>query len=309
MTGKPPQGQQWEQMWLPGFPYASNDLKDGIYRMKREPALERLYIEANPKALSNLLVVDIDHDDARLRCMWDRHDWLPNAIIENPENGHAHAVWALREPVTRTEYASRKPLAYAASVVEGLRRSVDGDQGYSGLMTKNPTHDAWDAHWLTDELYSLPQLHEHLDTAGFMPAPTWRRSKRRDPVGLGRNCAIFETVRLSSYRELRHYFGDPVGLGIALRDEVNSLNAAFSEPLPASECKAIANSIHKWILKSRMWQDGPVVYAATFSTIQAARGRKGGRKGSGRNGGVASGAKRRENSTTRSLILEAINED
>lgn len=295
MTGKSPNGQQWEQMWLPGFPFASDDLKAGIYRMAREPALERLYIEANPKALSNLLVVDVDHSDARLRAMWDRHAWLPNAIVENPENGHAHAVWALKEPVTRTEYASRKPLAYAAAVVEGLRRSVEGDQGYSGLMTKNPTHDAWNAHWITDELYSLPQLHEHLDTTGFMPPASWQRTKRRNPVGLGRNCTIFETARLWANRELRHHFGDPVGLGISILDEVNSLNAAFSEPLPSSESKAIATSIHRWITtKSRMWRDGPAVYEATFSTIQSARGRK---------GGAASGLKRREKTLSSMEVL------
>ncbi|MGO1264189.1 MAG: replication initiation protein, partial [Brevibacterium aurantiacum] len=42
--------------------------------------------------------------------MWNRKAWQPNAIVENPANGHAHAVWALAEPVTRTEYARRKPL-------------------------------------------------------------------------------------------------------------------------------------------------------------------------------------------------------
>src|SRR5699024_9152378 len=83
-------------------------------------AIGKRYIEANPDALSNLLVVDVDHDDALLRSLWQRHDWLPNAVVENPLNGHAHAVWALSEPFTRTEYAKRKPLAYAAAVTEGL---------------------------------------------------------------------------------------------------------------------------------------------------------------------------------------------
>ncbi|WP_246014319.1 replication initiation protein [Corynebacterium endometrii] len=48
--------------------------------------------------MSNLLVVDIDHDDALLRTMWDRDGWRPNAVVENPANGHAHAVWALAAP-------------------------------------------------------------------------------------------------------------------------------------------------------------------------------------------------------------------
>lgn len=302
MTALAPTGQQWEQLWFPLWPYASDDLKAGIYRMGRGPALERRYIEANPKALSNLLVVDIDHDDAKYRAMWDRKQWQPNAIVENPANGHAHAVWALQEPVTRTDYGSRKATAYAAAIVEGLRRSVDGDIGYSGLMTKNPTHDAWDAHWISDELYSLPQLHLHLDASGYMPPQSWKRSKgRRSLVGLERNCTIFETARTWAYRELRNHFGDSQGLYLAIKSEVDALNDEFFEPLHASESKAIANSIHKWITtQSRMWKDGPAVYEATFPLIQSARGRK---------GGVKSGIARRGGQTLEELALAAMEAD
>ena len=111
---------------MPLWPLASDDLKAGIYRTARATARGRRYIEANPQSLSNLLVVDVDHEDALMRSLWNRRGWLPNAVVENPANGHAHAVWGLAEPVTRTEYAHRKPLAFAAAVTEGLRRSVDG---------------------------------------------------------------------------------------------------------------------------------------------------------------------------------------
>lgn len=271
--------QAWGQMWLPLWPLASDDLKAGIYRTPRATARGRRYIEANPQALSNLLVVDVDHEDALMRSLWDRRGWLPNAVVENPENGHAHAVWALAEPITRTEYARRKPLAFAAAVTEGLRRSVDGDKAYSGLMTKNPEHTSWNTSWISNELYSLGQLAEHLDTAGFLPAPSWKRTRRRRPVGLGRNCSIFETARVWAYRELRHHWGDPEGLRVAIVERVHELNAEFSEPLPAREALDIAHSIHRWITtQSRMWQDGPVVYEATFTAMQSARGRKGGAK-------------------------------
>jgi len=269
--------QVWEQQWLPLWPLASDDLRQGIYRMSRDSALGLRYIEANPHAVSNLLVVDIDHDDASLRAMWDRSAWLPNAIVENPANGHAHAVWALREAVTRTEYARRAPLAFAAAVTEGLRRSVDGDQAYSGLITKNPTHKAWEAHWLTDHLYELDELRERLDGAGFMPPPSWTRTRRRKPVGLGRNCDIFESARTWAYREIRNHWGNTAGLHDAITTHVHALNAEYTEPLRHSEAKAIAESIWRWITtKSRMWQDGPAVYEATFTLIQHHRGRKSG---------------------------------
>lgn len=279
-----PTTEQWEQMWLPLWPLASDELRSGVYRMSRESALGLQYIEANPQAVSNLLVVDIDHPDALLRSVEQRRDWLPNAVVENPENGHAHAVWALAEPVTRTEYARRKPLAYAAAVTEGLRRSVEGDAAYSGLMTKNPTHDAWAAWWMTDHLYSLNELEHFLDR--FMPPESWRRTRRKKPVGLGRNCSIFETARTWAYREIRHHWGDPAGLAMAIDLEVHRLNGEFAEPLPVNEASQIAASIHRWIVtESRMWRDGPVVYEATFSTIQSARGKKSGaaRSRAGRN--------------------------
>lgn len=269
------QATQWEQMWLPLWPLASDDLRAGVYRVSREAALGKRYIEANPHAISNLLVVDIDHPDALLRAMWDRHDWLPNAVVENPHSGHAHAVWALSEPVTRTEYARRKPLAYAASVTEGLRRSVDGDTGYSGLLTKNPEHEDWATYWLTDHLYALDELATHLTETGHMPAPSWRRTRRKNPVGLGRNCALFESARTWAYREVRNHWGDTTGLATAIEATAHTLNAEFSEPLPRNEVHHLAASISRWITtRSDMWRHGPAVYEATFVAIQSARGRK-----------------------------------
>ena len=57
-----------------------------------------------------------------------------------------------------------------------------------------------------NQLYTLPQLEEHLLGHGLMPPPSWRRTRRKTPVGLGSNCAIFETARTWAYRELRHHF-------------------------------------------------------------------------------------------------------
>lgn len=267
---------RFEQLWLPLWPLASNDLREGIYRTSRTKAIGKRYIEANPDAVSNLLVVDIDHPDALLRPLWDRQGWMPNAVVENPSNGHAHAVWALSAPFARTEYARRKPLAYATAIAEGLRRSVDGDRGYSGLLTKNPEHTAWNSHWITDHLYSLDELAFWLNENGYLPPTSWKRTRRKSPVGLGRNCALFESARTWAYREIRHHFGDSTGLAHAIQTTAHTMNhEQFTNPLPTTEVNHIARSIHQWIItKSRMWADGPAVYEATFTTIQSTRGKK-----------------------------------
>lgn len=270
-----PPADLWDRIWLPRRPLATDDPTTGLTRTSRTLALDRRLIETNPAALTSLLAVDVDHPDALIRALWDRADWLPTVVTENPGNGHAHAIWALTAPVATTEYAHRRPLALAAAVTEGLRRSVDGDPAFGGLITKNPLNQDWIAHWVTSHTYGLRELAGHLDDADLMPPASWRRARRRNPVGLGRNCCLFETARTWAYREARHHWGDPDGLHRAITSTVRDLNQNFSDPLPSSETRAIATSIHKWITtKSRIWKDGPATYEATFITIQSARGKK-----------------------------------
>ena len=270
-----PPADLWDRIWLPRRPLATDDPTTGLTRTSRTQALDRRLIETNPTALTSLLAVDVDHPDALIRALWDRADWLPTVVTENPGNGHAHAIWALTAPVATTEYAHRRPLALAAAVTEGLRRSVDGDPAFGGLITKNPLNQDWIAHWVTSHTYGLNELAGHLDDADLMPPTSWRRARRRNPVGLGRNCCLFETARTWAYREARHHWGDPDGLHRAITSTVRDLNQNFSDPLPSSETRAIATSIHKWITtKSRIWKDGPATYEATFITIQSARGKK-----------------------------------
>lgn len=273
-TDEPPT-DLWDRIWLPQRPLATDDPTTGLTRTSRTQALDRRLIETNPTALTSLLAVDVDHPDALIRALWDRADWLPTVVTENPTSGHAHAIWALTAPVATTEYAHRRPLALAAAVTEGLRRSVDGDPSYGGLITKNPLNQDWIAHWVTSHTYGLKELAGHLDDADLMPPASWRRARRKNPIGLGRNCCLFETARTWAYREARHHWGDPDGLHRAITSTVRDLNAGFSDPLPSSETRAIATSIHKWITtKSRIWKDGPATYEAIFITIQSARGKK-----------------------------------
>lgn len=267
----------WETAWLPRYPYATDDLSQGVWRQQRAEALGRRYIEANPQALTNLLVVDIDDGTALQKAYWCT-DYRPNWVVENPANGHAHALWLLASPIPRTEYSHRKPIAYAHAITEGLRIAVDGDKGYTGLITKNPLHASWEAYQLRNHPYTLDELKTALEADNCMPGKRWRKTKRRYATGLGRNCTIFDSARLWAYREVRNHFGDSEGLERAVAAHVHALNDEFRNPLPEREAQQIAASIVRWIVtESRLWKDGPAVYEATFTAIQSARGRKSGR--------------------------------
>ena len=205
----------WQEAWLPTYPQATDDLALGIRRTSREQALTRAYIETNPRDLHSLLVTDIDHYDAVIRALWDTKHFRPNIITENPRNGHAHAIWVLLHPFPTTDYARRRPVYQAATITEGLRRYTDADAGYSGLITKNPLHEHWHTLYLHKHRFTFAELVAGLRGVDSYPERGWRTSKRlarTDYAGLGRNCFVFETVRIWAYPEVHHHLGKPESL-------------------------------------------------------------------------------------------------
>ncbi|KAA2242384.1 replication protein RepA, partial [Solihabitans fulvus] len=156
------------------WPLASDDPTTGSWRESRAKALTRRYLEHSPTALLCMLVVDVDHHDTLLRALEEpRGHAMPTWIAESP-TGRGHVGWILEAPVCRTDSARIAPMRYAARVEEGLRRSLDGDMGYAGLLTKNPLHEHWATTWGTDHLYSLGQLAESLGE--LMPRSLPRRA-------------------------------------------------------------------------------------------------------------------------------------
>lgn len=274
----------FEGWWLPRRPLCCDDDYAALRRRSRADALRCKHIEVNPSALVNTIVVDIDDANAKAMALWGHRGMLPNWIAENPANGHAHAGWVLTYPVPRTDMARLKPLKLLHAATEGLRRSCDGDMGYAGLLMKNPEHPAWASEIVERDTYDLDDLRAALEEAGDMPPASWRRTKRAQTVGLGRNCALFDKARTLAYRYVRRLpdrsAASSEELRLYVRRTCHELNVSlFPDPLPAREVEDIAKSIHKWtVTQSRMWRDGPAVYEATFIAIQSARGHKGGRE-------------------------------
>ncbi|WP_226360956.1 replication initiation protein [Pseudonocardia sp. ICBG1142] len=272
-------------MWRSRYPLAADEFDDGVWRQSREVAMTRMHVELNPKTLWGMIGVDGDQADTVLRALSciDHHP-VPNVIIENPVNGHAHCIWCVKVPIKVTNYGSRRSLRYGLSIEHGLQTAIGGDRNYTGRLVKNPFHPRWLTHWMHDKPATLTTLGGILGEAGHMPGRGWHAQRRREPVGCSRNETLFHMVRRFAYREMRHHWGDTEGYRAAVAKHVVILNADFPVPLGENELGHISKSISDWTINySRMWNDGPAAYDAAFSAIQAARGRK----GSGRNGGLA----------------------
>ncbi len=274
----------FEGWWLPRRPLCCDDDYAALRRRSRADALRCKHIEANPSALVNTIVVDIDDANAKAMALWGHRGMLPNWIAENPANGHAHAGWVLTYPVPRTDMARLRPLKLLHAATEGLRRSCDGDMGYAGLLMKNPEHPAWASEIVEHDTYDLDDLRAALEEAGDMPPASWRRTKRAQTVGLGRNCALFDKARTLAYRYVRRLpdrsEASSEELRLYVRRTCHELNVSlFPDPLPAREVEDIAKSIHKWtVTRFDGWRNGAITCEATFIAIQSARGHKGGRE-------------------------------
>lgn len=252
---------------MPSRPYCTNNPSiEGLYRLSYEEAIEYLLIQPNTAKRVVCLCFDVDRPFAAID--WsDRNCPPPNVTVRNPENGHAHLIYMLEAPVAVSDVARIKPVMFMAAIQEGLRRDLEADRGYSGLVVKNP----WHKHWITHEWRDIPYALEELAELVELPtmAEMRRRSRQADYAGLGRNCTVFEVVRKQSYSLVREFWR-PDGekhFTKAVLDLVLTSNLSdIGNPMQPNECRAIAKSISKWTWARFNRHE--------FRAIQSARGQK-----------------------------------
>jgi hypothetical protein len=256
-----------ESRW-PRRPYCSDDLTHGVRIRSLKQALTKQYVQANPPNLRVWSIHDIDRPGGGLE--WESEGLPPPSwATVNKENGHSHQVWGLTAPVLVADYGGRKePLRYLCAIESMMREKLKSDPGYSGLITKNPAHPLWQLltgpvpHYSLKELASyLPGIEKHLP----------RTHKNVDQIGLGRNCLIFDFLRLYAYKEVRHY-KNFVMWQSHLNSKALCRNGDFPSPLMGNEVWHIAKSVARWV-----WNKFDLEASdAKFSKLQAFRGAKGG---------------------------------
>lgn len=252
----------------PRRPYCSDD-KTARYVRSLKDAVRRPYIQANPPHLRVWSIYDVDRPGGALA--WDAAGLPPPSwAAANRQNSHAHLVWGLTAPVLVDSPDMRQgPLRYLCAVESAFRAKLQADQGYSGLITKNPAHPLWRTLRGPRMAYELGELAEWVDLPKHLP------KRKPEEVGLGRNVTVFDWLRHYAYKEIRHYKTDVrnfVHWQSHLNAKALARNGDFQNPLDGREVWHIAKSVAKWT-----WHRFDVAASdARFSALQANRGRKGG---------------------------------
>lgn len=253
---------------LPKKPYCSDDLGRGVVIRPKRTAIQKPYIQHNPPCFVSSLVFDIDRQDAYFA--WsDANLPQPTWIAKNRQNNHAHIGYMLATPVCTTHQARQNVIQYLAKIEQAYSLALGADQGYTRLITKNPCHEAWENHTFGVQPYDLNYLADFVELQELT-------TDLREVSGLGRNCAMFDTVRKWAYKAIREHRGSTfdVWLGEVINMAI-SVNGAFLEPLPYSEVKATSKSIARYCWK----KDG--YHYQEFIDRQSRKGSIGGKKSKG----------------------------
>jgi hypothetical protein len=169
-----------------------------------------------------------------------------------------------------------------ANITEALRFEMDGDAGYAEVVCKNPHHGDWEVEVPRIELYDLGELADHVDLEAS--DRRIRATPKRQLSGLGRNCSLFDSLRVWSYKEINRYRTSLVcnvdSWNELVADKARRLNV-FANPLPDNEIRAIARSVAKWVWSHYSGQklapdaDFDGLPGNTFSLVQSSLGKLG----------------------------------
>lgn len=160
---------------LPRRPYCCDEFVQNSPR-SWEVAITKRYLQLNPPGFLSFIVIDIDRSGAA-------DAWIdaglppPTWITINPKNGHAHLVWFLSVPVW-VGSDNQKPARFFKAIEYAYRTKCGGDEGFVGLLIKNPLHQDWlvdiPATSTSGEpiTYDLQYLAEFVDLPKLIPKKT-----------------------------------------------------------------------------------------------------------------------------------------
>lgn len=254
-------------------------------------ALTHAYIQPNSPVAYNRIVFDLDWDDEKhkhhsfpLRYLAECNAWenalsvpAPDWIALSREKNSAHVGYEIATPVGRHEHARVKPQQFLSAIESALGNALGADEGYAGLLCKNPVNSTWDLYRCHDAGRELGELAEWLDLT-----PAKARKYNREPRGeVGRNVYLFDLVRFWSYDNIEKYRGGSYEAWCeAVLVQAQIINTGSYDHLPAlagrgllpfSECKALARSVAKWT-----WtRHGTRTLTEAFSELQSWRGKRG----------------------------------
>lgn len=230
---------------LPPKPYHTNNYTFGKQVGSLTSALKSTYLQPNSLTHKYFIILDLDSDTSVL-------DWTdkglppPHLIVRNLDNGRSHMTYILKTSVKIDVSGRLKPLKYCSDVEHGLAVRVGADMNYNGLLTKNPFNSsAFKVFSFEDQPYDLDYLNEFVDKDLVKKQREAKKKKNvEDGFASGRNCTLFDNLRIWAYNNWQHYHS--AELQSVIHEQAEQFNN-FECQLGRREVDTIADSVYRFI--------------------------------------------------------------
>lgn len=233
----------FEELWNPHYPLATNSFDHGFYPREREVAIGMRFVQTSAPTYQNLMILDFDSPTASWdikSLVWDEGKLPePSFVTVNPASNHAHAGWFIEGAVSTP--TARK---YFDDTFKKYKKHSGSDGLYTGQTMRNPLHSWQQTEWLSDHLYSLKELNEVVKDVKLST-----NAANTHTPGEGRNAFIFDELRAWAYGNRRHYTDSfEVWLEAVIERSFAVNGETFPEnPLPSSELAAISRSVARYV--------------------------------------------------------------
>lgn len=251
----------------PRKPRAADSYTNGVHILPKRAALECGHIQLQPAEMRASIAADLDTPDAytRLREL----DYPPaQLLMRNPENGHIHPIWQIRDAVPFTEDARRPPQRAFMDLQRQITLMAGGDAGYSHYLVKTPGHARWETIVNDIPPYSMAEL---LDAIPAGIAAQSRQRKAQVAHGEGRHQTLFDIGRKWAYGEVgRHKRrgGNAQTWADRVRAEFLNLNA-FALPLSVNQVHSLARNVARWTWENADRLNGSVLDGEKRSLVKS----------------------------------------
>lgn len=234
-----------------------SEIKNGGYHIKeRFHALNEFkWVQYNSNSLFKVLSIDIDNSNDSLMYQ-DYNLPVPTWIIQTDKGFQYH--WALKNHIALNTEFSAKMKKIVKNITNNLVCLLDGDYHAMGFnrVFRNPINNrTWFSGNEVDlsDFYDLPtakddwlnkvfgNIEKQKDLFNNTYAKDYDFSSMKD--GDGRNCALFDTLRLWAYNEAKQ--GTYSEFELVRKAE--TLNCNFAKMMEEKEVIKIVNSIDNFI--------------------------------------------------------------
>ena len=216
---------------------------------------EGVYL-ALPRSRRSYLCFDLDYEDSA--SAWSSVGLPePTVLIVNPQNGHSHILYELKDPVywpcgSNDNKIRRKPIEYFNAIRYAYTEKLNADKDFTHVIIKNPFSGVWDTSW-HDNVYTLKDL------ASFVTLPSKKQyfENLKDRIFEGRNPELFHIARMWSNANIRKQIDEPSHFNSLLLylDNYNSTKIVEHwpdrGPLDNDEVEERAKYVTEWFWKHK----------------------------------------------------------